>query len=173
MLTLMLLRHGKAEELAAGLIDRDRDLTPRGRRASQAIGRHLAANALIPELVLCSPARRATETWRLAALELPKPPPVIVDDAIYAFDDGETMLSSLSQRAGAATSVLIVGHNPSIETLACRLANNGTKKLRAHLAAKYPTGTLAVLALDSNDWSAIGGGTLTHFVRPKDILSGG
>ncbi len=171
MLILMLLRHGKAEDIESGVSDRDRDLTPRGRNAAQAIGRHLTAKALVPELVICSPARRAAETWRLAAPELPNPPPVIVDEAIYAFDDGEAILGSLRHRAAAAASVLIVGHNPSIETLARRLANSGSKKLRANLAAKYPTGTLAVLALDANDWSTIGGGTLTHFVRPKDILS--
>ena len=172
MLILMLLRHGKAGELESGLSDRDRDLTARGRNAAQAIGRHLTAKALVPDLVLCSPARRAAETWRLAAPELPNPPPVIVDEAIYAFDDGEAILGSLRHRAAAAASVLIVGHNPSIETLARRLATKGSKQLRTRLNAKYPTGTLTVLSFDASDWSAIGSGTLTHFVRPKDILSG-
>jgi phosphohistidine phosphatase len=171
MLTLMLLRHAKAREPEPGTSDMDRDLAARGKRAAQAIGRHMAARDLAPELVLCSPARRAMETWRLAAAELAKPPRLIVDGTIYDFGDGDGLLDVLGRQAGDASSVLIAGHNPSIEQLAQRLATCGDKKLRARLAQKYPTAALAVIAFDAPDWSAIGTGKLIAFVRPKDILA--
>lgn len=172
MHTLMLLRHAKAGEPGIAMPDAERDLTSRGRRAAQAVGRHMAAKGLIPQLVLCSPAKRAHETWRLAAQEIGAAPPMIVDPALYDFGDGGMLLECLRGWAGASTSVLIVGHNPSIETLARRLTASGDRKLRARLDAKYPTGTLAVLTFDVTGWSQLeGGGRLAEFVRPKDLMS--
>ena len=54
---LLLLRHAKAV-LGEGMEDFDRPLALRGEQAAQAIGRHMAAHGLVPDLVLCSPARR-------------------------------------------------------------------------------------------------------------------
>src|SRR5919198_777243 len=54
---LHLLRHAKSSWK-----DPDRPLARRGRRAADAIARHMRDEAIAPELVLCSTARRARET---------------------------------------------------------------------------------------------------------------
>lgn len=174
MLNLMLLRHAKSSWSDAGQADIDRPLTSRGKRAAVAMGRHMAANGLVPDLVLCSPARRATDSWDLVAGELKTSPAILIEPEIYDFGDGEALMECLRHKAGAAQSVLLVGHNPSIEGLAQRLAGKGDKKLRERLEKKYPTATLAVISLDLGNWTALAdaAGKLVRFVRPKDIMDG-
>ena len=171
MLNLMLLRHAKSSLAEAGQEDSDRPLNDRGRHAATAVGRYMASHSLVPQLVLCSPARRARETWGLVAGELKTPPKILIAAEIYDFGDGKALMECLRQKAGAAQSVLLVGHNPSIAGLAQSLLGKGSDSLRERLAKKYPTAALAVISFDLDNWSSLtaGAGTLRHFVVPKDI----
>ena len=171
MLNLMLLRHAKSSLAEAGQEDSDRPLNDRGRHAATAVGRYMASHSLVPQLVLCSPARRARETWGLVAGELTTPPKILIAAEIYDFGDGKALMECLRQKAGAAQSVLLVGHNPSIAGLAQSLLGKGSDSLRERLAKKYPTAALAVISFDLDNWSSLtaGAGTLRHFVVPKDI----
>lgn len=173
MLTLMLLRHAKSSLADAGQADIDRPLNGRGKHAAMAMGRHMAVNDLVPKLVLCSPARRARETWDLLARELATVPAIIMVPEIYSFGDGKTLMECLRDKAGPAQSVLLVGHNPSIAGLAQSLAGKGSDRLRERLEGKYPTAALAVISFDLNNWEALaaGSGTLLRFVTPKDIVA--
>lgn len=170
----MLLRHAKSSSPAQGVEDIDRPLTRSGKCAATAMGKYMAGNGLIPDLVLCSPALRARKTWKLVAKELGGAPKVLLEQDIYDFGDGEDLLNSLRRYANGAASVLLVGHNPSISKLAQRLAQKGDKRLRSQLETKYPTAALAVITLDVSPWAAVaeGAGTLVRFVRPKDIVDG-
>ncbi len=172
MLNLMLLRHAKASRPAEGLEDIDRPLTGSGKEAATAMGKYMANNGLIPDLILCSPARRARKTWKLVAKELGEDPKVLFERDIYDFGDGEDLLNCLRRYAKDAASVLLVGHNPSIAGLAQRLARRGDKKIRSRLETKFPTAALAVITLDVIPWAAVaeGAGTLVRFIRPKDIM---
>ncbi len=171
MLNLMLLRHAKSSLAEAGQEDSDRPLNDRGRLAATAVGRYMASNDLVPQLVLCSPARRARETWGLVAGELKTPPAILIAPEIYDFGDGKALMDCLRRKAGAAHSVSLVGHNPSIGRLAQSLAGAGDKKLRERLQTKYPTAGLAVISFDLDNWESLtaGAGTLLRFVTPKDI----
>ena len=62
MRELILLRHAHAEPSAPGQADLDRPLSSEGLAEAEAAGRWLAENRLVPDCVLCSPARRARET---------------------------------------------------------------------------------------------------------------
>jgi phosphohistidine phosphatase len=62
MKRLYLLRHAKSSWDDPTLADRDRPLAPRGRRAARVIAEHLRREGIAPELVLCSPSRRAGQT---------------------------------------------------------------------------------------------------------------
>jgi phosphohistidine phosphatase len=46
--------------------DHERPLARRGQRDAPVMGRWLRTAGLAPDLVLCSTARRARETWQLA-----------------------------------------------------------------------------------------------------------
>ncbi len=171
MLRLMLLRHAKSSWTDPGLDDHNRPLNPRGSKAAPLIGRFMRSQKLVPDLVLCSPARRARETWKLVSAELGSAPRLLMEDALYDFGNGGRILDTVRARADIAKSVLVVGHNPSIERLAQRLIGKGDAKLRRRVADKYPTGTLAVVTFESGDWDNIedGKGTLAFFARPRDL----
>src|SRR5262245_47015244 len=62
MSRLYLLRHAKAGWAQPGMRDFDRPLEPLGRTDADSIGAAMRANAYIPDLVLCSTAKRARET---------------------------------------------------------------------------------------------------------------
>jgi len=172
MLSLMLLRHAKSSWAVTGQADLDRPLNERGKRAAVAVGRYMASNGLVPQLVLCSPARRVRETWGLVAGELSASPAILIADEIYDSGDGKALMECLRLKAGAAQSALLVGHNPSIGELAKTLIGTGSGKLRERQEEKYPTAALAVISFDLNNWETLtaGSGTLLRFVRPRDII---
>jgi len=171
MLRLMLLRHAKSSWTDPGLDDHDRPLNPRGQKSAPLIGRFMFAHKLLPDLVLCSPARRARDTWKLTSTELRASPRLLMEDALYDFGNGGRILDTVRGKADSAKSVLVVGHNPSIERLAQRLIGKGDAKLRRRMAEKYPTGALAVITFETDalDKAEDGKGTLTYFTRPRDL----
>ncbi len=173
MFNLMLLRHAKSSWADAGQEDSDRPLNNRGKRAAVAVGRYMASNDLVPQLVLCSPATRAKETWGLAAGQLTTAPALHIVPEIYDFGDGKALMECLRRKAGTVQSVLLVGHNPSIGRLAQILIGKGDNKHRERLAKKYPTAALAVISFDFDNWGSLaaGSGKLQRFVTPKDIIA--
>ena len=173
MLTLILLRHAKAERPAPALDDFDRELKERGQLAAQAIGRYLAGQGLAPAQVLCSPAARTRETWEIVAREFKAPPKPELDRRIYDFGDGSTLFDLVRSQTGSASPLMLVGHNPSTEELALRLAAPGGP-LRRQMQAKYPTAGLAILRFAAAGWRDIapGCGELLAFIRPADLIGG-
>ncbi len=67
--TLVILRHAKAER-PGDPPDVERPLTTRGHADATAAGTWRASHDLYPDLVLCSPARRARQTWDAVATAL-------------------------------------------------------------------------------------------------------
>ena len=65
-------------------------------------------------------------------------------------------------------SVLVVGHNPSIQGLAARLATDGDGLAELH--RKFPTGALATLSF-AVPWVELRPGVaeLDGFVKPKQL----
>jgi len=167
---LFLLRHAKSSWAVPGQRDFDRPLNGRGRAAAPLIGRFLAESGHAPDRVLCSPAVRTRET--LDAILSFLPATVTVDFARELYEASvEGVFKAITDHAGEAGQLLVVGHNPSIHMLALSLARAGDPELRARLRSKYPTAALTVIDLPGDSWSAIrpGGGTLVAFVTPSDI----
>lgn len=176
MKTLVLFRHAKAGQAGPGLGDYERALTPRGTEAAARMGRAMAGLGLSPDLVLCSKARRARETWDLAAPELAGTPRVEIGRALYLAAPGA--LLDAVQGADfaddgtdiAAGTVLVVGHNPGLEWLAGALSGpDSDPGALKGLAGSFPTAGLAVLTFETASWLDIhpGQGRLTHFLRPR------
>jgi phosphohistidine phosphatase len=174
MLTLLLLRHAKSSWGDPSGDDAGRPLTKRGRKAAGVMGGFIAASKLVPELVLCSPAKRARETWDLAAAELPSGIELQIVESLYDFGDGSALLAAIRAHGGNTTRLMLVGHNPSIEQLAQRLIGSGEPELRRRIAEKYPTGALTVIAVGIEKWPDLqeATGRLVHFIRPRDIAAG-
>jgi phosphohistidine phosphatase len=111
--TLILLRHAKSA-WPADTPDIRRPLAERGRRDAPAVGRWLREHVDTIELVLCSPAVRAVQTWDLAAAEFVVTPPVRHDERLYSATASELFTVTHELPAQASTAVL-VGHNPGLE----------------------------------------------------------
>jgi phosphohistidine phosphatase len=169
---LLLLRHAKAAAGGPGIADRERPLAPRGNRDAALIGAALAAEGMIPDLVLCSPTRRTRETLDGVVSRFPAAPRVIVVDALYAAADGD-YVDAISELGGTAKRLLVVAHNPTIHATALALAGSGDEALRSRLAGKFPTAGLALIAFKGNAWSATlpGSGELMQVLPSRDLGS--
>jgi phosphohistidine phosphatase len=170
MKTLLLLRHAKAGWEEADQRDFDRPLNGRGKGAAKAMGNHLRNLQLTPEMILCSPAVRTRETWALVqdAAKL-KASSHFIDDIYMA--SAAALLGLIQGTEPAVSTLLMIGHNPGFEDLALQLVGHGDQVLRAALEEKFPTATLAEISFPLTDWQKIGrgSGTLTRFVRPRDL----
>ncbi len=145
VLHLFLLRHAKSAWDEEGLADAERPLAARGTAAAKAMGRAMAENDLLPDRVLVSTARRARDTWALVSAGWhPKPAAVFIPE-LYDFGDGSALLDVIRREGSQARRLMLVGHNPSLERLAERIVASGPRKLREAMAAKFPTGALAVI----------------------------
>jgi phosphohistidine phosphatase len=160
---LHLLRHAKSSWEEPWLADHDRPLAPRGRRAIAAMSRHLDEQRIEPELVLCSTARRARETLDGIEPALARAAVSIEPELYGAAAAG--LLARLHQVDPTVRSVMVIGHNPGLHDLALLLARPGTSQLDA----KFPTGTLATLAISG--WTALEPGTaaLIALTKPRDL----
>jgi phosphohistidine phosphatase len=166
MKTLYLLRHAKSSWEDPSVPDHDRPLAPRGRRATELLAKHLRHEGIAPELVLCSTARRARETFdgippRIGDVE------VRFEPELYGAS-GEELLTRLRAIPEVVQSAMLIGHNPSIQSLALSLARGGVELERVR--HKYPTGALATFAF-SAAWEELepGAAALAAFVSPKDL----
>lgn len=122
--TLVLLRHGEAEPARSGRSDAERPLSREGRAQAQAAGAWLAANGLLPELVLCSPAQRTVQTWaNLAGSAGPTTPSPTVGYEPRLYTQGvQTLLGLLAGVSDDLSTVLIIGHNPAISLASALLS---------------------------------------------------
>jgi phosphohistidine phosphatase len=167
MKRLFLLRHAKSSRKDSSLPDRDRPLAGRGRRASRAMAWYMRDHGIEPALVLCSSATRARQTLDGVAPGLGGSPEVRFESELYQAS-AAGLLSRLQRVGDDVPSVMLVGHNPSMERLALDLANGGPEL--ADLGEKYPTGALAILEFGGT-WSALepDSARLTDFVKPRDL----
>lgn len=126
--------------------DHDRPLDATGRRDARAIGAAMRAHGYRPVVILCSSAVRTRETLEGVGLSLDTRHAVI-SDALYATDPAGYMAAIRS--AGTADSVLIVGHNPTMEDIGTALAADGDADALHVLAGGFPTAGLAVIRFET------------------------
>jgi phosphohistidine phosphatase len=129
----------------------------------------MKALGLAFDRVLASPARRVVETLEEVAAEL-GPLESAYDERIY-LASLTTLLDVVRAADDGADRLLLAGHNPGMETLALTLAPADGHPLGREIAIKYPTGSLAEIALPVTRWSEVapGIGALTRFIRPRDL----
>ena len=153
---LVILRHGKAESFAAE--DHRRGLTDRGRLASLADGKWLAARGLVPTHAFVSSAVRAQATWDAVAEGSGSAAAARIEDAVYTAD-ADSALDILRTAPADARIVIFVGHNPTAASLAHHLDDGHPEPdaFRA-MARGFPPSALAVLEV-TVPWAEIGNAT--------------
>jgi phosphohistidine phosphatase len=167
MSRLFLLRHAKAGWAAPGMRDFDRPLEPVGRTDADAIGAAMVARSLLPDLVLCSSAKRARETLEWVARHTGEGR-VIYSDDLYSTDAAGYV--DFIRETADADQVLLVGHNPMMEDVAMALSGDGDERARIALGSGFPTSALAVIRLPAKlTETAPGKGYLEAFITPADL----
>jgi phosphohistidine phosphatase len=170
---LILLRHAKSAWDNSSIADFERPLSNRGRKAAPLVGAYLARRGMVPGLVLSSSARRAAETLDLASTGWQAKPAIRKLKSLYLAMPRE-MLRRVQAVGREFDCVMLVGHNPGIADLANWLCTQGKAEQRASLARKFPTGAIAVLEFDVEDWAEVDAetGRLIDFATPKQIEQG-
>jgi phosphohistidine phosphatase len=163
-----LLRHAKASRDEPHLADIDRPLTQRGERDAERMGEELRRRGVHFDLVLASPARRVIDTIENFERGYGPLQPTY-EPALYENTVG-ILLNILGGLGDAAERVLLVGHNPSLQGLATKLASRKDDAY-AGLAEKFPTSAATLIELPAERWADVepGTGRIMWFVTPKDL----
>ena len=164
--SIVLFRHAKADW--PEVPDHERPLAERGRREAPAAGEWLAAHAPLPQLTLCSTATRTRESWKLAVHHLPQRPRTVYEERLYDAPPGQ-IIEVLNEVSEDVTDVLVVGHNPGMQSLAALLAGEADSAVRARLERGFPTAAVAVLSY-RGPWKSLEAGSaeLTQFWAPNE-----
>lgn len=148
---LLLLRHGKSD-WKFDADDYHRPLKDRGKRGAQRMGVWLQQQALIPDLILSSPAERALvtaekccKTMGLGAQHIQ------CDKRIYLAQCSE-LLEVLAGIPAEVQRVMLVGHNPGLELLLHFLSDEAIEMPED--GKLLPTATLAWLMI-TGSWSEL------------------
>lgn len=166
-----LLRHAKSSWDAAVLSDHERPLNRRGVKACALMGKRLARLSPPPGLILCSPAVRTRQTLELIRDDARLSAPVLVEEMLY-LAPAAVLLRRLRRLGPDVDAVLVIGHNPGLQELACLLAGNDDSSPALNtLSEKFPTAALAELALPDDNWRALAAGSsrLRAFTTPKNL----
>lgn len=164
---LYLLRHAKAGWALPGVRDFDRSLDESGMADAEAIGEAMRARAYVPDITLCSNARRARQTLEGLAGRADTGR-VLFFDTLYSQDAAGYL--DIIRTNGGAGSLLVIGHNPMTEDLAMAVSGDGNEAARGMLNHGFPTSGLAVVRFAGNLAEAgQGGGYLEAFLTPADL----
>jgi phosphohistidine phosphatase len=120
--TLVLLRHAEAADKEAGRADFDRELTGKGRKQAERVGRQMAHRSLQPDLVVTSPAPRALQTAEIACAAMGIPAGSLRHDESIYENDVPDLLDVARRNGGTSRRLMLVGHNPSLSGLATLLS---------------------------------------------------
>jgi phosphohistidine phosphatase len=158
--TLVVVRHSKAEQVAA--TDYERELSDRGRADAAAIGEWLAGIGVQPDRALVSAAPRAAQTWDALAAGAGWSLDADLDRGLYNAGP-DTALDLMRGVADSCSTLVVVGHNPTIASLA-QLLDDGEGDVEAGnaMAMGYPTSAAAVFSVDGS-WVALDAARLTGF----------
>jgi phosphohistidine phosphatase len=169
MKSLTLLRHAKSGWDDPVSRDFDRPLNPRGRKAARIVGEAMKAQGLAFDLVLASPAQRVVETLEEVSAGYGAIRPQF-DQRLYLASTA-TLIEIVRATPEPVERLLLVGHNPGLEELALCLSRRDDGELRGEVEVKYPTGTVAEIALPVERWAEVkeGAGSLVRFIRPRDL----
>lgn len=161
MKTLYLMRHAKASNDSPTFEDRDRALNERGNEDAPLIAREMQARRHIPDLILCSSARRTQETCRHVQDMLGAHIPAVYEPDLYLASDDE-ILEIIRAADPKARALLIIGHNPGLEDLALSLGADGAPP-------KFPTCAVAAFRFDVENWNEVARqrGTFADYFTPK------
>ncbi|WP_040161524.1 SixA phosphatase family protein [Nigerium massiliense] len=142
--TLLLMRHAKSS-WKTNEADATRPLSGRGTRDAVVAGETLADFDI--DVLLCSTASRAQQTWQCALMGGASASSVKMRDSLYAAWP-EQILDEIRELPSATRTALVIGHQPAMGELIVNLV--AASPLSGRVAEKFPTSAIAVLTFDGS-----------------------
>ncbi len=162
MKKLYLIRHAKSSWNDLNLDDFDRPLNKRGKHDAKLMGERLKSKKIKPDLIIASPAKRASITANVIAKK--------IDYELEKIDYQETiyeaslynLLSILKSIDNKNDVVFLIGHNPSLNSLLNYL-------VESHDIENIVTTGMVEIKLDVERWGEIDedSGEIVLFEFPK------
>ena len=161
MKTIYLVRHAKSSWKYPDLDDFERPLNNRGRKNAPFVGTILKKLKVAPDLILSSPANRASMTARIIADKIGYPLEKIrYSENIYDFS-ANALMDAIKQLDNVVHKAMLVGHNPALTELANYIGDEAISNI--------PTAGVFCAELDIPSWAKISDrcGKLMFFEFPK------
>jgi phosphohistidine phosphatase len=165
MKKIIFVRHGKAEEPAAGFPDFERSLTETGKNISRCMAAKLKEKEKDPGIIITSPAFRAIETALIfTGVFGISPDKMIINSNIYFNIDQNSLMTILKNTPEEIDTIMLFGHNPSFTELPELLGRESFGVL--------PKSGIVCLSFKTKTWSGINRneGHIEYFLKPKKVL---
>lgn len=162
MKTLLLMRHAKSSWKDSKLADHERTLKKRGHKDANNVAKVIKKKELVPDLIISSSAVRALDTAKILIEKLDYKGEFIVHDVLYMAEPA-TYIEKIIQTPDEVNRLLVVGHNPGLESLVQILGDK---------IGSMPSGALAVIVLPVQSWSEVTidtEGELSRLVHPEEL----
>jgi phosphohistidine phosphatase len=171
---LLIMRHAKSD-WNLPVVDFDRPLNARGRAALESMGRWLQTQNLQINALYSSPAKRAASTATGIAPFVDYSPDAIHWEPRLYHASLDTLLLLLADWLVEDRTILLVGHNPGLESLVLHLSPPNVFKTRVKT---FPTAAFANMTLrlpdrvlDADRWFDVthGCAELNTLKFPKEL----
>jgi phosphohistidine phosphatase len=160
MKTLILMRHAKSSWKDHDLSDFERPLKKRGKKDAEMMAKLLVEKELLPQKLMSSSAKRARRTAEIIIEGCKGDFPVEYLDQLY-MAEVSVYFNLLNAIPDELERVMIVGHNPSIESLVQMLSSQ---------IESLPAGAVALVSLPIKSWKELNSETkcdLIDLYKPK------
>ncbi|PNV75381.1 SixA phosphatase family protein [Leptospira inadai] len=154
MKLIHLIRHSKSDWDTPFSNDEERPLSNRGRKNAKMLLTYLSKISFSVDAAIVSSSERTKETFRILSKLGAFYKEFRFSEEIYEAN-GSELLGILRSLGSNMESVLFIGHNPGLESLAETLILKSEARTSS-LFVKFPTSAFLSLSLDSNDWKDCG-----------------
>jgi phosphohistidine phosphatase len=162
MKTLLVLRHAKSSWDNPRLADFERPLNKRGKRDAPRMGELIKREEIVPDLIISSSAKRALSTAEAVAQACDYESEIQTTRLLYLAGPDE-YLEVINAIADVYDRVMVVGHNPGMESLVEDLTGEWLR---------MPTAALAQIRLNIDSWSELAlesDEELVDYWQPKEL----
>ena len=161
MKTIFITRHAKAIPPSNQVDDFDRWLNEKGFAQAEEIGAAMKDQNLIPDLIITSPADRASTTAFLFSSAFEADQNNIREEKIIYEGHAKDLMGLISGVDKKYHHVMLIGHNPVLKDLISLLTNERPEH--------FSTCSIAVVSFNFSSWKEIkaGSGSLNSILIPS------
>ncbi len=143
MKTLLLMRHAKSSWKNSKLPDKERPLNRRGEKDAPKMSELLQEKELFPQVILTSTALRCRETASVLLQNCCEELTLQAIEALYMAEP-PAIIDALVHAPEQADRVMVIGHNPGLESLLQQLTGE---------VESLPTASVVYMELSIQRWA--------------------